>query len=401
VPDESYDVTATDAGGKASRSTVRAESVEAVVGRLRADGVQVSELSGRRARRLFEPRRCDLDEFAFFNAELASAARRGAPLPGALRALSRDLTGRRVRESLEMVALDVEGGVDLAEALARRGDVFPPGYVALVAAGLKSGDLAGTLLLFSEEARFAARIRHRVAGAVAYPLVVLFAISALLAAVGWFFIPSFAKMFEEFGTQLPAMTRFHLALAPVLRWAPAILAGLTVAFLAAWWILSRGAGGARALGSLVLRIPVVGRLARAVAMTRFTRTLASALRGKVPVPEAISLAGLASGNAAVGAAAGRLRRSVEDGSTVGDGLAEETAVFPSTVVWMLEIGEQRGELGAALEECARLQEERARRIGEFLPFFVAAAVTALAAGLLMEAAFSMLLPLVGLMQSIS
>jgi type II secretory pathway component PulF len=395
-----YDVTATDMHGEASMSTEEAGSVEGLVEDIRAGGLQVSSVTGRRGRRLFEPRSCDLDEFAFFNSELASACRRGVPLPGALRALSRDMSGRRVREALAGVASDVEGGTDVASALACHSDVFPPGYVALVQAGLKAGDLAGTLLLFAEEARLGADIRARMTRALVYPLVILLAGTALLSLSGWYLMPTFEEMFSEAELgwgRIPASTRVVLALAPVYRWSPVGLAAIAAVVWLAWRLISRGAAGARVLGGLVLRLPVAGRFFRAVAVARFCRTLATALAAHVPVPEAITLAGLGSGNAAVQAASGKLREAVMDGSRVSDGLAEEMSLFPSTVVWMLHIAEQRGELRPALEECARIQEERARRIAEVLPLFAAGIVMVVGITVILQGAFSLLMPLVEMM----
>ena len=122
-----FDYKATDAGGRDSSGREGAESVEALVEGLRAKGLQVTKVTGARARRrLFEPRRFNLEEFAFFNAELAAACKRGVPLPGALRALSHDLRGYAARGAIADVAADVEGGTDFADALARRRDVFPP-----------------------------------------------------------------------------------------------------------------------------------------------------------------------------------------------------------------------------------------------------------------------------------
>lgn len=395
MPDREYDVTATDMHGGPKRGVEAGGSAGEVVSRLRAGGLQVSELRGHRARRLFEPRRIDLDEFAFFNAQLASAVKSGVPLPGALRALSRDMAGRNVREALEKMAEEVEEGADLATTLARRGEVFPAGYVALVAAGQEAGDLAGTLLIFEGEARFAAMLRHRLAAALAYPLLVLFAVSFLLAFLARSILPTFATLYFRHPAALPGPTRLVLALRPVLDWAPIVMAGLVVISVLAWKAIAAGSVGSRALGRLMLGLPLAGKLFRAVAMARFCRTLATALKGRVSVPEAVTLAGLATGNGAVQHASDALRARVEEGSTVSNALAAD-GLFPSTVVWMVHIGEQRGEVVPALVECAALAERRAQRTGEMLPLFFAAAVTAVGALLLGGTALAVLLPLFGL-----
>ena len=215
VPD--FEVRSTDPEGNASVATESADSVEGLVGRKRAAGLQVSEVTAPRARRLFEPRRVDHEEFALFNSELAAACRQGAPLPAAMRTLADELRGARMQEALELVARDVEGGADLASALSRREDCFPPGYVALVRAGLASGDLSGTLLLFSEQARLSARLRRTMARVIAYPTVVIVAATAFLSFAGWVLLPGFEEAFIDMkigGGRLPPVTRLVFWLAP-------------------------------------------------------------------------------------------------------------------------------------------------------------------------------------------
>jgi len=401
VPD--FEVRSTDPEGNASVATESADSVEDIVSRMRAGGLQVSEVSAPRARRLFEPRRVDHEEFALFNSELAAACRQGAPLPGALRTLADELRGARMQEALELVAQDVEGGTDLASALSRRGDCFPPGYVALVRAGIASGDLAGTLLLFSEQARLSARLRRTMVRVIAYPSVVIVAATAFLSFAGWVLLPGFEEAFIDMkigGGRLPPLTALVFWLAPALKWAPAILAGVVLVAALAWNAASRQASSTRRLGKLILAIPGFGSYFRAVALTRFSKTLSNALASGVPGHEAVALAGMASGNAAVMDAAEKIGARAAEGVTLADGIEEERGVFPLTLVWMLSIGEKRGDVRRPLEEFAALQEDRVRRLGETLPMVVTAAISVLGAILLGMGVMAIFQPLIDLMESL-
>jgi len=395
LPD--FEVKGTDVHGAAAEERVTADSARSVVEDLRRSGVQVSKLTAPRARKLFEPRGVRLDEFAFFNKELAGAVKRGVPLPGTIRALSRDLRGARVRQALDSVAGDLEEGVDLSEALSRRADVFPPGYVVLVSAGLKSGDLAGTLTVFADEARLTSRLRGRLLSAVAYPLVVLFAASALLTVYGWSVVPMFEEMFREMHMDLPGITRLHLACAHLFRWTPVIVLALVILLPLAWTVISLSAEGARSMASLKLRLPVFGGFFRALTMARFSRTVAAAIRSGAPLPEAVTLAGLSSGNAAIRWAAGRAREDVEGGTTLSDAMAPHVRVFPATLVWMVHIAEQRGEMAEAFEEYAGLMDERAERAGEAIPVLISALLVVFAGAVLAEGVLAMHLPFVRLM----
>jgi len=412
MADEKFDVRATDPEGRdASGGEVAAGSVEELVSRLRKRGLEVSGVTTRRGRRFFEPRGCGPEEFAVFNAELAAVCRRGVPLPGALRALSRALTGRVMREAVEAVAREVEAGKDLADALSARPDCFPPGYVVLVEAGLATGDLPGTLLLFSNEARLNARVRRNVTSALLYPLIVLLLASSLLALIGWSVVPEVRKIyagsFREPGARrtsrhrtIPLATRLIFRAAPFLRFAPPILLGLMAAAAAAWLVMGLGAPGERRMGLLQLNLPFAGRFFRAVAMTRFSRTLAQALAANVPVPEAVGLAGLAAGNAAVRAAAEEAVRAVREGQQISRVLEATSGIFPATLVWMLSVGESRGEAAEALREYARLQEESAERLGALLPTLFVTAVTILTAATLFLCVYTLFQPLAATVQEV-
>jgi type II secretory pathway component PulF len=400
--DQQYTVRSTDVHGEETVSTESTDSVEGLISRLKADGIQASSVTGGQARRIFEPRRVNLDEFAFFNAELAAACKQGAALPGALRALSRDMSGRPAREAIEQVALDVEGGRDFADALAEQDDIFPLAYVAMVRAGLAAGDLSGTLLVFADEARFSAKVKRTLISAVVYPALIILVSLTFLSVWAWVVVPSFAHMYQDMGmaTRLPSLTGLHFRIAQLLRYGPLIFAATIILAVAVWRAAAQAKGNRPWLAKLLLMAPLFGRYLRSMAMVRFTRTTASALESGVPVPEAIVLGGLATGNAHVAQVAHAASESVREGNQISAGLAGSVWAFPSTVIWMLHVGEQRGDAAAALRECARLEETRAERLGTLLPVVVSALTTALAGGVLLEGALAMLLPLIEVTQSL-
>ena len=211
----------------------------------------------------------------------------------------------------------------------------------------------------------------------------------------------FEDMFREFSRMdLGLSTRITLALAPYMRWSPLILFGVVVNAWLMLHLMRRRAPEALAAAKFLRALPLYGSFLKAVSMARFLRTLAGALTGGVPVPEAVSLAGLASGDAAVSDAAERLRDRVAEGSTFGDGIGPEVAVFPKSTAWMLSLGEGRGEIVGALEDSARLHEDRARRAGERLPFVASAVVIGMASALLLGGAYALLVPLVQLMSNL-
>jgi type II secretory pathway component PulF len=384
-PPEVYDVRMTDADGRdASRSVNGLQSVEQLVAGCRANGLQVSAVKRSGAvRRLFEPRGVSGEEFAAFNAELSAACARGVPMPEALRELSRDMRSRRFRAAVERAAAAVEGGRSLPEALAGEHQAFPPAYSALLRAGLATGNLPGTLLLLAREARFNARFRHEVLAALGYPVLIIVLSSIVMSAVSRMLLPVVFDTFDSMDIgELPAIVELLLATATAMRWAPAVTIGSLLLVLGAWHGTATLATGARFLGWLRLKLPVIGRMFHAVAMARFCRMLSAALSANVPVPESLELAGLATGNAAIRAATATASAAVREGQPVSRALDARPELFPSMLVWMLSLGEARGEVVPVLTDLAALHEEDADRRARIVPPILAALATALAAGML-------------------
>jgi type II secretory pathway component PulF len=403
-PEErSYDVQATTVGGRdASERGVRAGSVSELIARFREKGRQVSGVAAG-AGRLFRPPDAEAEAFAIFNSELAAACKRGVPLPGALRALSRDMNRKRLRRALEEVAGQVEAGTGLADALSARPDCFPPAYVAMVRAGTASGNLSGTLLVFSREARLTGTVRRRTVSMLVYPVFVLLLASSVMSLIAWTLLPFVQGWADEaqLSAGLPALTELFLMIAPLMRYAPLLVVAPLAAAAIGWRLLGAQETGARWLGMFKLRLPFLGRFFRAVALTRFCRTLAAALRSGVPVPDAIALSGLSTGNAAMSFAAAETADAVREGSGIAAGLEEDERLFPATLIWMLSLGEARGEVAPSLEEYARIQEEAADRLGRTIPSVAMALVTAASAVVLFLTVLGAMLPMISLLKVLS
>lgn len=118
-----------------------------------------------------------LDEFAFLNQQLAGMLRAGIPLEGSLRELSATMRRGNLRRELQELERDLAAGVSLPEAVEKRN--LPELYKRLTQAGVKGGDLPGTLILLADYYSKLAGITARLRGLSVYPFIVLVAAIAL------------------------------------------------------------------------------------------------------------------------------------------------------------------------------------------------------------------------------
>jgi type II secretory pathway component PulF len=125
-----------------------------------------------------------LDEFAFFNQQLAGMLKSGIPLESALRQLSQAMGRGRFRTELELLGADLSKGKPLEQALAGR--KLPDFYKEMIRVGVKSNDLPAILTLLADYYQRLNFLWTRLRTLLIYPLIVLvfcFALSVFLVAV--------------------------------------------------------------------------------------------------------------------------------------------------------------------------------------------------------------------------
>src|SRR5437899_909613 len=137
------------------------------------------------------------DEFAFFNQQLAAMLKDGIPLEGAIKQLSAGMQTGPLRAELELLEGDLSKGTPLAEALGKRS--LPELYRRMVAAGARSDDLPGMLLLLADHYHRTNLLWTRLRGLMVYPFLVILvslALSLVLSLVFRHFLSSFFNQFQ-------------------------------------------------------------------------------------------------------------------------------------------------------------------------------------------------------------
>src|SRR5207245_1643818 len=131
--------------------------------------------------------------------------------------------------------------------------------------------------------------------------------------------------------------------------------------------------GRRRWASWVYAVPIVGTLLRAARLAAFTELLAILIDYKLPLPRAFGLAGAASSDPIMAAAAQGVVHDLEQGTPLGK-VMREREVVPELIAWMTAVGEQRGTLGKTLHHVSQLYrrtvEMRAALLRSVLPPFL-------------------------------
>lgn len=295
-------------------------------------------------------------DLVVFTRQFATMIDSGLPLVQCLDILASQQENKAFKAILYKVKEAVESGSTFADALGKHPKAFDDLFVNLVAAGEVGGILDTILNRLAAYIEKAMKLRKKVKGAMVYPTTILAIAVIVVGVILVFVIPTFAKMFADFGGELPAPTKFVIGLSSFLKKYILVMIGL--AFVMKWLFSKYYATpkGRRQMDQLALRLPIVGPLIRKVAVAKFTRTLGTMISSGVPIMDGLEIVAKTAGNKVIEEAIYKVRQAISEGKTMAEPLAA-SGVFPPMVVQMISVGEATGAMDTMLSKVADFYDD--------------------------------------------
>ena len=283
--------------------------------------------------------------------QLASFSQAGISAARAISILAKTTDHKKMQLILEELVQDIEGGATLSESVSRHPHVFPNYYATILGAAERSGDLVEALQTLNVYLERDLRSRRAVRSAMIYPAVLLTLTLVAVSVMSLVVLPRFQTFFASLNVRLPLTTRMLLNTTHFIsKWWWALGSGIILSILILVVALNNPKSRL-VLDRLILLVPVFGGLAQLISLERFCRVLATLVKSKVPLPDALELAGSATGNLVFQKAISATRVRVLN----GEGLAEplsEYKIFPIAAIQILRIGEESGQLQSQLQQAA-------------------------------------------------
>ena len=296
-------------------------------------------------------------DFLLWNQELAALLKAGLPLLQALDLMLERMKNVHFRSVLIEIRDQVKSGVDLSEAFASYGDMFPRLYPSTLKAGERSGELEAVIRRFIRYMRLVLDARRRVVSALIYPAVLVGLSIAMLAIMAVYVVPKFMGFFAEMGTDLPLVTRMVLGVSSFAsqNW-PVLLIGIVGGtFLFKQW--GKTNLGRLAIDRAKLRVPFLGGVLHRFALSEFSRSLSTLLAGGIPLVPAFEIAASSVGNVFVRSRVEPTIQMVREGKPFHAAL-EESGVFVDMAVDMVKVGEATGSLDDMLTSVSDFLDEQ-------------------------------------------
>ncbi|UCF06754.1 MAG: type II secretion system F family protein [bacterium] len=289
-------------------------------------------------------------DLGVFTRQFATMINAGLPMVQCLDILSSQLEKPAFKKIVTEVMSDVESGSTLAEAL-RKHSCYSDLYVNMVEAGEAGGILDIILNRLAVYLEKADALKRKIKGAMTYPSVVFIVAMGATIFMLMFIIPTFAKMFSDFGGELPLPTKIVMLMSDFLRTNWYLLLGAAIGIIIGLRHYYKQEHGRYRIDKMILNLPILGAVIRKGSVARFTRTLGTLIASGVPILNALEITARTAGNKVIEGAVMETRTSISEGNTIADPL-KASGVFPPMVVQMIAVGEQTGALDEMLDKVA-------------------------------------------------
>jgi len=260
------------------------------------------------------------------------------------------------KTSLYSIKESVESGSTFADALAKHPKIFDQLYVNLIAAGEVGGILDTILNRLAAYIEKAMKLKKQVKGAMVYPVTIISIAVVVIGVILVFVIPTFAKMFADFGGTLPMPTLIVISISNFLQRYILVIIGVCYGIKVAIGKYYATPAGRKLMDRMFLKMPVIGVLIRKVAVAKFTRTLGTMMSSGVPIMDGLDIVARTAGNKVVEEAIYKVRQAISEGKTMAEPLGE-SGVFPPMVVQMISVGEATGAMDAMLNKIADFYDD--------------------------------------------
>jgi general secretion pathway protein F len=347
------------AAGKTTAGMREADSVKTLRSLLKAEGIFLTEVAEGRAqqqiqgstsiRRIFSS--VNTEELSVMTRQMSTLLNAQIPLVEALTALIEQIDNEQLKFIVSQVKTRVNEGTGFADALADHPRVFSNLYINMIRAGESAGALDVVMLRLADYTEAQASLNSKIRAAMVYPMIMMGVGLVIMIGLFTFVIPKLTKIFDDIDAALPIYTRALIWFSNALGeyWYVFIIVIAAAIFAFRRW--KNTASGRHQWDKFVLKVPVFGSLVRMLAISRFTRTLATLLDAGVPLLTGMDIVKNIIENKILIEVIDATRDAVKEGAPIADPL-KRSGEFPPIVTHMIAVGEKTGRLVEMLNKVA-------------------------------------------------
>ncbi len=301
------------------------------------------------------------DEIVMITRNLGSMITAGLTVSRALSVIERQSKNPRLKLIIKELIAGINKGEQFHEGLRKFPGVFSNLYVAMVKAGEEGGNLAEALSTLALQIERANNLKKKIKGAMIYPSIVIIVMVVIAILMMIFVMPQIIAVFEGGKMELPATTKFLIWLTNFMNDYTLLVIGGLISIVVAIGYFFKRPLGRRIMSFVVVRLPIIGTMAKETNSARTARTLSSLLRSGVDVIQSLEITEEVVQNFYYKRIVRAARDTVEKGAPLSERFIAESKLYPILVGEMILVGEETGQISGMLGELATFYENEVER----------------------------------------
>jgi general secretion pathway protein F len=340
-----------------------------------------------------------VDDISNMTRQLASLVKANIPLVDCLSAISDQMENPYLKEVLADCRNQVNEGSTLQKAMLKYPKVFDNVFVSMVGAGEMSGSLDVILMRLAEFTEARAELRAKVQSALMQPTITIIAMIAILMGMFIYILPTITTILIDQGVEIPWYTQTVIDISDFMVNYWYLIIAFLVGGISFFMIWKNSSGGRPIWDRILINLPIVGKIARMIAVSRFTRTLSTLLSGGVPMLNAMDIVRNVVDNAVLAKAIDDARDNIREGESIA-GPLRKSEQFPPIVIHMVSIGEKTGDLERMLNQVAETYDFQVKNKVEGLTSVLNPIMTVLMGGVIGFIVLSVLVPMMDMLNTV-
>ena len=349
----------------------------------------------------FGPSKFSPNDLDFFLTQLSTFLKAGITLVDSVKILSKQSNKKSHKNIYKMIIYELTMGENFSEALAKQGTIFPRLLINMIKTAELTGDLPETLDDMADYYRETEKTRKQMVSAVTYPVVVLLFAIAVLIFIMVGVIPQFVGIYSNLGTELPGITVAVINLSNFLKnnWMYLLIG--VVAFVLIFVILFKTIKVFKTvIQSMLMNLPVIGKIIIYNEITMFTKTFASLLNHNVYITDCMEVLSKITNNEVYKMLIFDTITNLAKGEAISNSFKNHWA-FPNVAYEMILTGEKTGQLGTMMDRVANYYQEQHKNAVNQIKAFIEPIMIVILAGIVGTVLLSVVLPMFDMYQGIT
>lgn len=289
--------------------------------------------------------RKDLINFCFHMEQMTGA---GVPILEGLSDLRDSAENIRFRGVMADLIENIEGGLQLSEAMEKYPIIFDRAFTSLIKAGEKTGRISEIFKSLGDSIKWQDELTAQAKKIIMYPLFVGTIVMGVTFFLMIYLVPQLTGFIKNMGQELPLHTKVLIFSSGIFihYWHVLIAIPIVLVISVKIW-LKRSPHARMFADDFKLRIWVIGPALHKIILSRFVTYFALMYESGITILDCIRLSEDIVDNEVISAGLRRAGELISEGQNVSSAF-QTTGIFPPLVIRMMKIGEATGSLDTAL-----------------------------------------------------